>query len=81
MKRHNKHARPLLVGDVSDSGGSIRVWCNHCARYHTHGWSPELAQNDVECRVPHCDLDSPYREDCYFIGIRPDDRFIRNKHE
>jgi hypothetical protein len=74
MKRHNKQARPLLVGDVSQSGKTIRVWCSHCARYHKHGWdSEELENNDVEHRCAHCGMDSPYGKSGYYIGVRPDD--------
>ena len=79
MKRHNKHARPLLVGYASPSGSSIRVWCSHCARYHKHGWSPDLASDDVESRCCHCDMDSPYSEGGYYIGIRPEDGYVNPK--
>lgn len=73
MKRHNKNARPLLVGDICSFGHVIRVWCNHCGRYHKHGWDSSLPANDVVHRGAHCDMDSPYREHGYFIGVRPDD--------
>ena len=74
MKRHNKEATPLLVGELQSNGVSITVWCPHCKVFHYHGWDKNAASNDVSHRFEHCVEGSPFIGTGYFIGITPPNR-------
>jgi len=71
MKRWNKAATPLLVGEVYATN-QIAVWCPYCKKHHIHGWNPkEHKSGDAEHRVAHCFEDSPFHATGYFIAAIP----------
>jgi len=51
-----------------------RFFCGHCLRYHHH--SPEQGH-----RVAHCDSDSPFKEEGYFLKLKPEPKTMFDTFE
>lgn len=49
-------------------GGSWRVWCRYCSRWHQHGAQP--GHRAAHCRVEH----SPYRRTGYILRLDEGER-------
>lgn len=56
-------------GITESPNAYLQLWCPECCRHHRHGWDLHDDYNVVSHRVAHCDTNSAYRDNGYFIGV------------
>lgn len=55
----------------SETSCVLRVWCDWCCVWHSHGVPCDVSAGTVTYRLPHCYApDSPYRRSGCDYGIR-----------
>jgi hypothetical protein len=60
---------PVVTGYLAPGSKQIKVWCEHCGRYHLHG-APDGMADDYEHRVAQCYVPgSPYKGTGYLIKV------------
>ena len=63
-----KKRRPVLAGDLSPDGRSIRVWCPYCRKRHIHGAGRDEQDGKMTHRAAHCErIESPFFGDGYLV--------------
>lgn len=47
----------------------LQIWCPECYRHHRHGWCLDDDYDVISHRAAHCDKESAYSQNGYFIGV------------
>jgi len=56
-------------GKTESPQAHLQIMCPECDRHHRHGWNLQDGFDVVSHRTAHCDAESLFKENGYFIGV------------